>query len=212
MIKINLLGVPKAVERVAPEAAALAPAAILLSGALFVALGLVAVIMYFYMLGRIRDLDSKIETAKREKDRLAPVRAQEQSYRQTLADLKQHEDTIDQLAKSRVGPVELMRSLGVNATRTNDLYLLNVGQTGGRLTISGQANSVESIADFLAALVQSNSFEDVQLRQEYQDNKGAKLGFKFGIDCVFKPSTSVAETSAGQAGPTPAPPGRRVGL
>jgi len=212
MIKINLLGVPKVVERVPREVAAVAPAAILLSAALFVALGLVAVIIYFYMGSEIQKLDTSIQSAEREKARLAPFAAQKQALEKTEADLTQHRDTVDQLAKSRVGPVELMRSLGVNATRTNELYLLNVGQTGGRLTIAGLANSIESIADFLAALDQSGSFEDVQLRQEYQNNKGARLSFNFSIDCVFKPSTSVAETSAGPAGPTPAPPGRRVGL
>ena len=212
MIRINLLGGPKPVAAAVAAPSAVAPSAIFVALALFVALGLVSAIFYFFLTRDIHKLDEDIAHQTREKQRLEPVRAQEQNYLRILGDLKQKKDTIDQLARSRVGPVELMRALGVTATRTNDIFLLSVGSQANRLAIRGQANRVESIADFLASLEQGGSFEDVQLRQSFENDKAGRTNYDFNLDCVFKSSASAGpEVPAAQGGTAPAPPGRRAG-
>ncbi len=216
MIRINLLGGPKAVAVAAPEGGpGVSAGAIILSVAIFVALGLVAGIHYWLLNRDIQQLDVQIQAEKREQARLADIRRQAEAYQRTIADLTLRRDTIVQLSRSRVGPVELMRALGVTATRENDLFLGTVSHQGTRLAISGTANRVETVANFLANLEQSGSFDDVQLRQEYQDNKGGRTSFTFNIDCVFKPSAAMVEITGAPAspgGPGAAPAGRRTGM
>lgn len=212
MMRINLLGGPKPVAAAAAAPAAVAPSAIVVSAVVFVALGLVSVITFVYMRSEIDKLDAEVKAQEREKDRLAGVKAQAEAYLATLNELQQRKDTVDALGRSRVGPVELMRALGVTATRLNDLYLVSVANQGGRLVIRGQANTVESVANFLAHLQQSGTFDDVQLRQSFQNNKGTRTSFDFTMDCVFKSSASGGpESPAAQRGAAAAPAGRRAG-
>jgi Tfp pilus assembly protein PilN len=213
MMRINLLGGPKVVAAAAAGPAAVASSAIIISAVTLVALGLASAIAFFVLRGQIQDLDTKIKAQETEKLRLAGVKAQAEAYEKTLNDLQQKKDTVDALARSRVGPVELMRALGVTATRSSDLYLKSVGHSGERLVIQGQSNTVESIANFIAQLEQSGSFDDVKLRQSFQNDKGTRTSFDFNVDCVFKSSASPGpETPAAQpGGGAPAPAGRRAG-
>lgn len=211
MMRINLLGGPKPAAAAAAPAA-VAPSSIIVSAVIFVALGLVSLITLFYMRSEIQKLDTEIQAQEREKTRLAGIKAQAEAYLTTLNELQQRKDTVDALGRSRVGPVELMRALGVTATRANDLYLVSVGNQGDRLVIRGHANTVESVANFLAYLQQSGTFDDVQLRQSFQNNKGARTSFDFSVDCVFKSSASAGpEVPAAQRGAAAAPAGRRAG-
>ena len=213
MMRINLLGGPKVVAAAAAPSSAVAPSAIIIAGVTFVALGLVSLIFFFVLRSQIQNLDTKIKAQETEKLRLAGVKAQAEAYEKTLNDLQQRKDTVDALARSRVGPVELMRSLGTTATRANDLYLVSVGHSGDRLVIRGQSNSVESIANFLAQLEQSGSFSDVRLRQSFQNNKGTRVSYDFNLDCIFKSSASAGpEVPAAQQGGGARPSaGRRTG-
>jgi Tfp pilus assembly protein PilN len=211
MMRINLLGGPKVVAPTAAPAA-VAPSAIIVSAVILVALGLVSLITLFYMRSEISRLNADIQTAERKKQELAGIRAQALAYEKTLNELQQRKDTVDALAKSRVGPVELMRALGVNATKSNDLYLLSVSNQGDRLLIKGEANTADSVANFLSALQQSGSFSDVHLQQSYQDDKSRRTNFDFTLDCVFKSSaTAGPEAPAAQRGGAAAPAGRRAG-
>ena len=209
MMRINLLGGPKVVAAAAAPAA-VASSAIIVSAVTLVALGLATAIAFFVLRSDIQDLDAKIKVQETEKLRLAGVKAQAEAYEKTLNDLQQKKDTVDALARSRVGPVELMRALGTTATRSNDLYLKSVGKSGDRLVIQGQSNTVESIADFIANLEKSGSFTDVKLRQSFQNDKGAKTSYDFNLDCVFRSSVSGPETPTAQAGGQPAA-GKRTG-
>lgn len=211
MMRINLLGGPKVLAPTAAPAA-VAPSAISASAVIFVALGLVSLITLFYLQSEIKTLDTEIQAAERKKAELADIRRKAEGYEKTLSELQQRKDTVDALAKSRVGPVELMRALGVNATRANDLYLVSVAKERDRLQIKGQANTVDSIANFLAALEQSGSFTDVQLRQSFENDKGRRTNFDFTLDCLFKSSATVGpEVPAAQPGGAAATAGRRAG-
>lgn len=209
MMKINLLGGPKVV---APTEApsAVAPSAIIVPAAVFVALGLVALIVFFSLKSSISDLDAKIAAAQRLKAELATVKQQADNYERQLNELQQRKDTVDALAKSRVGPVELMRALGVTSTRSTDLYLNSVQTAGNRLTIKGEANSPDTIANFLSYLQGSGSFSDVKLQQSFQNNKGGRTSFDFTLNCAFESSAAPAPMApGGQRGAGPA--GRRAG-
>jgi Tfp pilus assembly protein PilN len=207
MMKINLLGGPKVI---APTEApsVVAPAAVIVPAVILVATGLVALIWYFSLVRSVNKLDTDIKAAERLKSELADVKRQADNYKAQLDELQQRKDTVDALANSRQGPVELMRALGVTATRSNDLYFSSVATQGERLTIKGEASSPDTIANFISYLQGSGSFTDVRLQQSYQNDKGSRTSFDFTLSCAFKSSAAPATPTAQGAG---APAGKKAG-
>jgi len=147
---------------------------------------------------------------KREADRLAGIRAENQRYLAQQQQLERRTNTIQMLEASRVGPTDFMTTLGALVNRTNDLYLLTIAPAGARTVIQGQSNSVESIATFVGALKNSGNFDDVQLRQYFQDDQQNRLNFRFSIDCVYKVPS--AAPPAAPRGAAPAAPARQAGM
>jgi Tfp pilus assembly protein PilN len=213
MIKINLLGIAKPVAQAAGPAEGIAPEAIIIPGALFVVLALIAGFVFWYVNGQITGLRTELAKQQREKARLAGIMEQNKLYEARLNQLQLRINTIQTLQNSRVGPVEMMHVLGLLANRSNNLYLLSVSNNAGRLVMNGQASSTDAIANFIGSLQRSGSFDDVQLRKSYEDDLNKHLSFKFNLDCVFKQTTTGTPTPpAGQKPGSPAPPPRRAGL
>ncbi len=214
MIRINLLGVTKPVARAAGPSEGMAPEAIIIPGVLFVVLALLAGFVFWYWTSQIDSLNKRYVAAQREQARLATIKEQYKDYEAQLNQLQLRINTIQTLQNSRTGPVDLMRVLGLLANRSNELYLLTVTTTGGRLVLTGQANSTDAIANFISALLQHpDTFEDVQLRQSAEDDQGKRVSFKFNLDCVFKqtaPETTTVPAAQPVTPPAPAP--RRAGL
>jgi Tfp pilus assembly protein PilN len=206
MIKINLLGVAPPSSQT-PSAggppAAKATQAIMFIGALIVCLGTVGII-YKVWTNQIADLEKKQQQEKIRQTELAVVKAQNDKYQQHLRDLETRINTIQALQNSRVGPVELMNSLGTIVSKTNDIYLYSLAPQGERVQLKGQSSSVESMTLFMAYLKNSGSYEDVQLEQFYQDDLHDKLAYKFSLNCQFKPSSGGPSPTAGGAPASPA--------
>jgi Tfp pilus assembly protein PilN len=88
----------------------------------------------------------------------------------------------------------------VNKT-TNDLFLYSVIPQGDRVVIRGQAGSANSVAALLSSMKTSGYFDDVQLRQFYEDDAQDLVSYKFNLDCAYKPPSAAASpTQAGAAG------------
>ncbi len=215
MIKINLLGGPKVVSTRVAAPSGLAPEAFVVSGALLVALGLASLFIWWSWTSKINKLKDQLQKELTEQRRLAGIRAQSDAYLLRLRLLETRIKTIHDLEASRVGPVELMRVLGVTADRTNDLYLLSVTAAGPRMVLRGQANSIDSIAGFLGTLNKTGTMSDVQLRQANQDDIGKRTSYKFNLDCQYKigpPVPAAGGAPAAQPGATPPVPPRGAGM
>jgi type IV pilus assembly protein PilN len=209
MIRINLLGVAKPTKTAGPPPTAARQAVIFIVSAL-VAFGIVG-FFYQYWSSQIATLNKQKAEQERERDRLAQIRAENDRYRAQLEQLQRRQDTIQQLQDSKAGPVDFMDRLGDIVNRSSDLYLLAVTPDGARVAIRGQADSVASIANFIAHLQGSPSFGDVQLRQYYQDDQHNRLSFKFNLDCTYTPP-STAHPPAQAAGATAAQGRQQAGL
>lgn len=204
MIRINLLGVAKPVKAAPVPTSTGRQAAIFVDSA--VVAGGIVFFLWWIWSNQIADLNKKIADEKREADRLAQIRAENQRYVAQREQLERRINTIQALKSGQAGPVDFMTYLGTVATHNNDLYLLTVSPEGARVVMKGQSNSVESIATFIANLQSSGRFQDVQLRQYFQDDQFNRLAFKFNIDCVYKmppaqPPAAQAQPGAGQATP-----------
>jgi Tfp pilus assembly protein PilN len=209
MIRINLLGVVRPVAKPAGPPPTAARQAVIFVASLLVAFGVVG-FMYRYWTNQIAELNKRLAEEKREADRLAHIRAENQTYLAQQQQLERRTNTIQMLEASRVGPTDFMTTLAALVNRTNDLYLLSVTPAGDRTVIQGQSNSVESIATFVGALKNSGNFGDVQLRQYFQDDQHNRVSFKFNIDCVYKMPS--AAPRAAPPGAAPAAPVRQAAM
>jgi Tfp pilus assembly protein PilN len=213
MIKINLLGVaapkPK-VRAVAPVSKAMQLG--ILIGALVVSFATVG-LFYVIWSRSIDTLNVELKKQQAEQTHLAAIKQENAKYEQERRLLEQRIRTIQVLQASRVGPTEFMNTLGnvVNNT-TNDLYLFSVAPQGDRVVIRGQAGSANSVATLLSSMKNSGYFDDVQLRQFYEDDVQNLISYKFNMDCAYKsPSAAASPTQAG-AGARAATPPQRAGL
>jgi len=192
MIRINLIGVaPTPAAKPTGPPPTLARMLMVFVGTLIVAFVVVGVFWTLWS-AKVKELQKEQAKQLAEQARLAAIQAENIRYLAQIRDLENRKNTTQTLLNSRVGPVELMTALGNTVNRTNDLYLLTVTPTGGRLAIHGQSNSVESIARFIASLKESGSFGDVQLQRYFQDDTYNRLSFKFDLDCVFRSSAAAA--------------------
>jgi Tfp pilus assembly protein PilN len=206
MIKINLLGVaPPPTKMVSAGGGPPAPKAtqiIMFVAALVVCFGIVGII-YKIWSNQIDDLTKARDREKIRQSELAVVKAQNDKYQQRLRDLETRINTIQALQNSRVGPVELMSSLGSVVSKTTDIYLYTMAPVGDKLQLKGQSNTVDSMANFLAFLKNSGYYDDIQLEQFYQDDLHDRLAYKFAVDCAFKPSTGGTSPTSGATAEVP---------
>jgi Tfp pilus assembly protein PilN len=205
MIRINLLGVARPVARMAGPSEGVAPEAIILPGALLVVLLLITGFIYWFWTNQIEKLKVNLQQQNKEQTRLAGIKKDNERYKLQEQQLELRKETIRKLDDSKVGPQQLMTSLGTTLDRLRDLYLTSLTPKGDRLAMEGVANSMDAIADFIAALQNSKNFDDVQLKQSFQDNREKRVSFKFTLDCVYRqsaPESPIAPT---------APPGRPAG-
>jgi Tfp pilus assembly protein PilN len=212
MIKINLLGVaaPK------PKVAAVEPASRVVQlwvfiGALVVCFAIVGV-LYLVWSASINSLTLELKKQQAEQARLAAIKQENAKYEQVRRLLEQRIKTIQVLQASRVGPTEFMNALAnvVNKT-TNDLYLFSVTPQGDRVVIHGLAASPNSVATLISSLKASGYFDDVQLRQFYEDDVQNLVSYKFNMDCALKPLAAAASPTQAGAGASAATTPRRQG-
>jgi Tfp pilus assembly protein PilN len=182
-------------------------------GTLLISLGIVG-ILYKVLNNQLTDLGKARSREIVRQSELAVVQVQNAQYQARLKDLETRINTIQALQNARSGPVELMNALGGVVNKTEDVYLYTLAPAGERLQLKGQSGTVDSMANFLAFLKKSGSFEDVQLDQFYQDNQHEHLAYKFTVSCQFRSAIGGPSPTSGAAPAIPSgqatsgPPGQ----
>jgi Tfp pilus assembly protein PilN len=217
MIKINLLGVAPAPSKTpsggGPPVSIVTQGVVFL-GALIIFFGIVGVLYKVWDSEHDR-LSAELSNERRRQQELEQVKAQNAQYQQHLQDLEARINTIHLLQASRVGPVELMNSLGGVVNQTNDVFLYTMTPMGEREQLKGESGTVNSMAKFLASLKKSGAFSDVQLEQFYEDDQHDHLTYKFTVSCQFiSPTTGTTPAAAvgAPAAPAMGPAGQPGGL
>ena len=210
MIKINLLGTAPPPSSKMPTVggppAPIATLAVMFVGALIICFGIVGLV-YKVWTNQIADLTKARSRENIRKTELGVVKAQNEKYQLRLRDLETRINTIQALQNSRVGPVELMSSLGDVVSKLNDVYLTSLAPVGDRLVLKGQANAADTVANFMAFLKNSGFYSGVDLDQLYEDDQHEHLTYKFSMSCNFKSSTGGASPTSGPAPVLPGGPG-----
>ena len=219
MIRINLLGAaapsPKVKEKEKEKAVAPAQTALqagVFIGALVVSFGAVG-LMYLIWSGSASALSVELKKQKAEQTRLAAIRQENAKYEHDSALLEQRIKAVQMLQTSRVGPTDFMNALGnVVSKIPTDLYFFSVTRQGDRVVIQGQAGSANSVAALLASLKTSGHFDDVQLRQFFEDDKENQVSYKFNMDFLYKSPSEAGPLTQAHAGAVGAASAQRPGF
>ena len=114
-----------------------------------------------------------------------------------IKDLKGKNKIIEDLNKKKSGPVLVMESLST-ATPAS-LWLTDMRESGGNLTLNGVATDNQTVADFMRALAASKYFSSVELIETTQGAGPTASLKKFSIKAgvVYRPPEAVpAEAKA----------------
>ena len=109
----------------------------------------------------INQLDESINQLTQEKARLAPIIAQVEEYQAKLAELEEKERLIERLKSEREGPVRMLDAL--SGELPDFVWLTELTQRSGAVTIDGMAASLVSVADYIRKLEDSDWFQNVEL-------------------------------------------------
>jgi type IV pilus assembly protein PilN len=111
----------------------------------------------------LNQLDEEINQLTQEQARLAPIIAQVEEYQAKLAELEEKERLIERLKNEREGPVRMLNTL--SAELPDFVWLTELSQRAGLVTIDGMAASLVSVADYIRKLEDSDWFQNVELVQ-----------------------------------------------
>jgi len=157
MIRINVLQADRPTKK-KKAAAAATPGAVQAYLLLTVLVGgavLVCLALYLYMAGQIRELDSKIAAAEQRQRELQAIKKQVDDLELKRATFQRKVDLIYRLQAEQQGPVHLLDEL--SRALPDFVWLGGLDQSGNQIRLTGQSNSLTSVADFITALQQAGA-------------------------------------------------------
>jgi Tfp pilus assembly protein PilN len=191
MIRINLLGTPRAKNK-RGSAAATAPSIeigdvgsptvkILVSLALLAA----ANGFYWYHLDhQAKTIATKMQVAEQHNRELSVVKAKYLERQKQADNYKQRVDVIDQLRAAQAGPVNLLNTIGDTINGTEAVWLSSMKDQGANISIEGMALSTDAVATLIENLQKTGYFKNIEIKETYQDEQVKDMqAFKFELTC-----------------------------
>jgi type IV pilus assembly protein PilN len=190
MIRINLLGIPKAKGKRAGGGAAVSMEMGDVSSPTVKVL-VVAAIVGFLNYGYWRQLDTqkksidqKIQVADRTNRELADVKARYLERQRQADAYKRRVDVIDQLRSNQAGPVSLMAMMGDTVNGTEAVWLNTMKDQGNSVDIEGMALSTDAVANLIANLQKTGYFRNIEIKETFQDETFKEMqAFQFTLSC-----------------------------
>jgi len=209
MIRINLLGVPKAKRGKRPATPVMTTgggvSTPVLALVFVVALG--AVLWVWYTIAdRQRQKEHKdLKDAQAENLRLADVKAKYEASKRKAEQFEQRVRVIDQLKQAQTGPVALLNLVADTISKTDSVWLDAMTDDGRNIDFTGLALSPNAVANLMANLEKTGRFKSVEIKEASQASEIKELqAFKFELIC--EKSTQNPTSTPPPAG-APAAPG-----
>jgi Tfp pilus assembly protein PilN len=169
MIRINLLGTPKAKVRHLPRVTMSAPSLRMVS-ILVVVLAFGGV---YFLYWHAQTQHEKIQVDLRDADKqlaaLAGVKAAYTQKQKEADALKQKFTVIDQLRANQNGPVQLLNTITQTVNSTDAVWLSKMSDDGKSISMDGTALSTTAVANLISNLKRSGYFKNVELKETAQD-------------------------------------------
>lgn len=209
MIRINLLGQirPKATKQAVPLEATIQVIF------LVVAVVVAAAVLSLVYVSEKHDLDrtnQQIVSLRAEKASLQQIKADVDHFKAQKAALQQRIDVIETLQKNRSGAQDLLQNVANTVGRVDALWLTSVERKGDALNISGEAASINSVANFITQLKRSGYFDKVEIQTAKEDDLEPAVQ-TYGFTMTAQVNSSGAPSGQPSGAPpaaAPAPRGR----
>jgi type IV pilus assembly protein PilN len=193
MIRINLLGTPKAKNRRGGSAAAPAiemgdvgspMVKVLVAIALTIAIN---GFTWFRLDRQAQSIDAKMKVAEQTNRELSDVKAKYLERQKEADNYKRRVDVIDQLRKGQSGPVELLNTIASTVNGTEAVWFNTMKDQGPNVSIEGMALSTDAVANLIANLQKTGYFKNIEIKETYQDDTVKDMqAFQFTLTCEKK--------------------------
>jgi type IV pilus assembly protein PilN len=143
-----------------------------------VVLGLTAVLLvgsYLHQSYQLTQLDKELTSLRAELQALNAKVKEIADLQVKIKDLRSKQKVIDNLQQKKTGPVLVMTNL--SRATPSSLWLTELRESGGSMTMNGLAVDNETIADFMRSLAQSKHFNNIELVETTQ-GAGANAALK----------------------------------
>lgn len=189
MIRINLLGIPKAKRGKRPSPVTVggggegpSSAMIVIIFVLLLGGGLWG--WYIYVNNQRTQLQHQLEAEQAENARLADVKNKYEAERRKADQFTARVKVIDQLKLAQTGPVDLLSTVADTVSKTDAVWLDAMTDDGRNIDFVGMALSPDAVANLMANLAKTNRFKSVEIKETSQDNTYKELqAFKFELIC-----------------------------
>jgi len=133
------------------------------------------------------DLQEQVNLLETESARLKELTAQVEAFEELKRSLEERISIIERLKENQQGPVELMNIvIGAIPDNPPGLWLTSLVQQETTLSIEGRAFDVPFVADFIAALDDTQLFSYVDLEFWEQDQESS---IRFQLSCGTEDET-----------------------
>jgi len=133
------------------------------------------------------DLQEQVNLLETESARLKELTAQVENFEELKRSLEERISIIERLKDNQKGPVELMNIvIGAIPDNPPGLWLTSLVQQETTLSIEGRAFDVPFVADFIAALDDTQLFSYVDLEFWEQDQENS---IRFQLSCGTEDET-----------------------
>jgi Tfp pilus assembly protein PilN len=190
MIRINLLGTPKAKgKRAAASAVAALESGDSGSPQLKIAFALMLAVgfngwTWHHLDQEATTIAKNMQVAEQKNRELAEVKAKYLERQRQADNYKRRVDVIDQLRANQAGPVELLNTIGDTVNNTEAVWLNTMKDQGGSVDIEGMALSTDAVASLIQNLQKTGHFKNIEIKETYQDDSYKEMqAFQFTLTC-----------------------------
>jgi len=190
MIRINLLGTPKAKgKRAAASAVAVLESGESGSPQLKVAIALMLAVgfngwTWHHLDKEATTIAKNMQVAEQKNRELAEVKAKYLERQRQADNYKRRVDVIDQLRANQAGPVELLNTIGDTINNTEAVWLNTMKDQGNSVDIEGMALSTDAVASLIENLQKTGHFRNIEIKETYQDDTYKEMqAFQFTLTC-----------------------------
>jgi len=208
MIRINLLGIPKAKRGKRPSAPAIGgegPSTTMLVLVFVLVLGGLLWGWYTFVDRQRDQLRTDLQREQAENQKLADVKRKYEAAKAKADQFEQRYKVIDQLKQSQTGPVDLLNMVADTVNKTDAVWLEAMTDDGKSIDFTGMALSPDAVANLMANLTKTGKFKSVEFKETAQDSNVKELqAFKFELICE-KPAGNVPAAPSTPSAPGAAP-------
>lgn len=192
MIRINLLGKPKAKgKRAAASTAAMdfetgsSQSSNLLVAVVVLAVAFGGIWWYQKQLtNQASVIQTQMQQAQMESQRLAQIKTRYTERQKVHDEYEAHVKVIDALRASQSGPVELLTMVSSTVNSTDEVWLAGLNDGASSVSVEGVALSTNAVANLMTNLMKTGYFKSVEINNTFQDEQEKKIqAFNFSLTC-----------------------------